>query len=440
MTHALVKKFGASEELVERLLDEIVGNNDLENLMGYRSLRPPTPVAGSIVKGRVVDIKSTAILVDFGHKMEGVLPYNEENLTNDDLDIGDDINVLISKVGDDDSITLTRKDVESLLQQQQVLATLRVGEIVSGKLVEKTKAGWLVDINGLKALLPNSQEYLLYHSDSADSLVGVEIQAEISSIEDKNVTLTREPFAAEFKRQAKDYFLTNLQVGSVLDGVVKNATEFGLFIQVASGIIGLCYSSDKGPEPVKIGDPVKCKVLKFDRDKNRITLGIRQVNEPSWADAVSKFNVNDRVVAEVKSLVPYGAFLELEPGISGLVHVSDLSWSDHIKHPKEVLSVGEKLEVVILGIDPEKEHLSLGLKQTMPDPWLTISERLLVGASVAGRVVNKTKFGVFVELEKGVEGLAHHTVSSKLLKEGEIVNVSVLRVDPMTKRITLALD
>lgn len=439
MTHALIKKHAPESDVVDRLLDEILAGKDLEALMGYQNLKPINPVAGTIVKGKVVDIKEKSVLIDFGHKSEGVLPYKEEELVNDDLDIGDEVNVLIAKVTEEGMVTLSRKNVDLMLQQQQVAASLKVGQLVYGKLLERNKGGWLVDIDGLKALLPSAQEYLIYPADGAD-LAGLEIEAEVASIEDKNVLLTREPFATEVKRLAKDYFLNNLVIGSVLDGVVKNSTDFGLFIQIASGVIGLCYASDKGLEPVKIGDAVKCKVLKFDKEKNRVTLGIRQVNEPSWVDAVSKFTMNDRVRGEVKSLVPYGAFLEIEPGVSGLVHVSDLSWSEHVKHPKELLSVGQKVEVVILGIDPEKEHLSLGLKQMTSDPWLTVMERFLVGASVPGRVVNKTKFGVFVEIEKGVEGLAHHTVTSKSLKVDDVVEVSIIRIDPLTKRITLALD
>jgi len=441
MTHALIKQHAPASEMVERLLDEILAGKDLDLLMGYQDLKPVSPTVGTIVKGRVVDIKDKSVLIDFGHKSEGILPYKEEDMVNDDLDVGDEVNVLIAKVTEEDVVTLTRKNVELMLQQQQVVASLKVGQLVYGKLLERNKSGWLVDLDGLRAFLPSTQEYLIYPADGTqDSLAGLEIEAEVAAIDDKNVTLTREPFATEVKRLAKDYFLSNLQIGSVVDGVIKNATDFGLFIQIASGVIGLCYSSDKGSDPIKVGDTVKCKILKFDKEKNRVTLGIRQVNEPSWVDAVSKFTMNDRVVGEVKSLVPYGAFLEIEPGVSGLVHVSDLSWSEHVKHPKEALTIGQKVEVVILGIDPEKEHLSLGLKQITPDPWLTVMERFLVGASVAGRVVNKTKFGVFVEIEKGVEGLAHHTVTSKSLKVDDVVEVTIIRIDPLTKRITLALD
>ena len=234
--------------------------------------------------------------------------------------------------------------------------------------------------------------------------------------------------------------LNSLNVGDLVDGTIKNQTEFGVCIQISSGIIGLCHASDQGSESPKVGQKVKARILKIDRDKNRVSLGIRQVTEPSWEEIVSKYAPDDRVVGKVKSIVPDGAFLEIESGVSGLVHVSDLSWSDHIKHPKEMLSEGQQVEVIILGIDVDKQHLSLGLKQATQDPWATITDRYLVGSIISGKVSNKTKFGIFVEIESGVEGLAHHTISSKNLKLGEVVKCSVSRIDLEKKKISLALE
>jgi small subunit ribosomal protein S1 len=254
------------------------------------------------------------------------------------------------------------------------------------------------------------------------------------------VILTRKSFAGEIKKKVKATFFTSLSVGALVEGMVKNITEFGAFIQIASGIIGLCHTSDFGEESLSVGTKIKSRVLKIDREKNRISLGIRQVTEPSWEELVGKYSVGDKVMAEVKSIVPYGAFLQIEAGVSGLVHVSDLSWSEHIKHPKEVISAGETIEVVVLGVDVEKQHLSLGLKQVSEDPWETISDRYLSGHIYEGRITNKTKFGIFVELERGVEGLAHHTINSKDLKIGELVPISVLRIDTSRKKVSLALE
>ena len=435
------KQLLPSNEELERLTNEIFHGIELQEFLdkSNRAIASES-VPDSIVLGTVVSITTENILVDYGAKMEGSLPYKEEDFINDDLDVTDVTHFLIKSVDDKGNIKLSRKNVDALVYQQEILSKLTVGAAVEIRLDHQAKNGWVVDISGLTAFLPAQQEYLVYPPEGAVSLCGTYVEAEIESIVGKQVIVSRKLFATETKKKAKKEFLNSLNVGDLVDGTIKNQTEFGVFIQISAGIIGLCHASDQGSESPKVGQKVKARILKIDRDKNRVSLGIRQVTEPSWEEIVSKYAPDDRVVGKVKSIVPYGAFLEIEPGVSGLVHVSDLSWSDHIKHPKEMLSEGQQVEIIILGIDVDKQHLSLGLKQATQDPWATITDRYLVGSIISGKVSNKTKFGIFVEIESGVEGLAHHTISSKNLKLGEVVKCSVSRIDLEKKKISLALE
>lgn len=430
-----------SHEEVERQLADIIGNADLDGLLldRERANRLVFEV-GEFVQGRVVIIRNDHVYVDLKAKEEGRLNYFEDGFVNDDLDVGDEATFLVTAVSPEGTIQLSRKNVETLLHEREILATLQPGDVVAGTLTQNSKNGWIVDINGLKAFLPSSQEFLVIPKEGAEALLGTAIEAEIDSIENNSVTLTRKAFASQIKRATKANFIAQLQVADIVPGTVKNLTDFGVFIQIAPGIIGFCHISDIGKQQLEPGQQVKCRILKIDREKNRISLGLKQVTEPTWNEIISKYNIDDKVVATVKSIVPYGAFLEIEQGISGLVHVSDLSWSDHIKHPKEVLKEGEKVEVIILSIDPDKQHLSLGLKQVSADPWEAVTDKYFIGQSLPGRVVSKLKFGIFIELEKGLEGLAHHTVKSKNLKINDLTDVTILRIDVARKKISLAIE
>ena len=441
MINATVKRYGMSKELLERQVAEIMGDADLDELLLGQSRSFQTEVEPhQVITGRVVNIRQDNVLVDFGYKSEGILPYVEDSeFTNTDLDIGDETEFLVSKVHRDGTVFLTRKNVEQYLQQQKVLQEIEEGSVVQGKLKQTSKSGWIVDVGGLLALLPFQQAFLSPNKTN-EELEGETFEMQVESIVDGFVVLTRQCYETEVKKRAKDEFMSQLEVGDIVDGTVKNVTDFGVFIQVASGIIGLCHASDAGDEELRPGQVTKTRVLKIDREKNRVSLGIRQVTEPTWEELVSKYVLDQEVDVVVKSIVHYGAFVDIEEGVSGLIHVSDLSWSDHVKHPKEVLEEGATIRAKILGIDVEKQHLSLGIKQLTPDPWETVADRYLVGSPVVGKVTNKTKFGIFVELEKGMEGLAHHTLESRDLRPGDEVTVTIMRVDAVRKKISLALD
>lgn len=436
-----IKKYDISTTELESQLNEIVGKYDYDSLIdGSEKAFVDSQEINSIIIGNIVSITDETILVDYGAKVEGILPYHDDGFKNDDLDISDRTYFIIKNVDDDGLVRLTRKNIETVVLHQKVLDQLKINDKVRVILTSHTKNGWIVDLDGLAAFLPTHQEFLTYPPEGPEALCGCEVDAEIESMVDKQVVVSRKIFATDFKKKAKKDFINSLNVGDVVEGTIKNRTEFGVFIQIASGIIGLCHASDQGDSDIKIGQKTKARILKIDRDKNRVSLGIRQITEPSWSEIVNKYSVDDKVVGKVKSIVSYGAFLEIESGVSGLIHVSDLSWSDHVKHPKEVLSEGQQIEVIILGIDADKQHLSLGLKQTTQDPWEFITDKYLVGSEIDGIVTNKTKFGIFIEIEKGVEGLAHHTVTSKNLKIGEKITCSVVRIDLDKKKLSLAIE
>ena len=302
-----------------------------------------------------------------------------------------------------------------------------------------TNLGWLVDIKGLFALLPYKEEFIFYGEDDPETFVGNTILAKIKSIDKDTVILTREDYENEIKKLLKDKSLEPLSIGQVVPGKVKNVASFGAFIQIPNSVIGLCHSSDYGQYPPRVGQTVVTRILRIDKDKNRISLGIRQASEPSWLEVTKKYKSGSRVTGEVKAILPYGAFIELEPGVSGLLHISDLSWSEHIRHPSDLLTKGSSVEIVILGFDAEKQHIALGCKQLTEDPWSTIDSRYLAGSKIRGELTTITKFGLFFKLEEGVEGLAHHTINSKDLKTGSEVLVEVLRIDSARKKVSLSV-
>ena len=435
MTHPLVRKYSLPDSVIEQELDEVVGDYDLDQLVE----RIERPSQSRLVKGTVLDIKNDTVLVDLGGKFDGKLRYSEEGSNCDDLDIGDEAHFVVAKVESSGIRILSRKNIDKILQHRNALATLKVGSEVEGVLHRRTNLGWLVDIKGLFALLPYKEEFIFYGDEDPDSFTGNSVLSTVSSIDNGIVVLTRESYADEIKKLKRIESLKPLVVGQIVAGTVKNVTSFGAFMQISGNVIGLCHISDFGHRPPKVGQEIASRILRIDKSKNRISLGIRQATEPSWLDVIKNYSIGIKVIGFVKAIRPYGAFIELEPGVSGLLHISDLSWSDHVKHPREIVTEEEEIEVVILGFDAEKQHIALGYKQLTVDPWSTINSRYLTGSKITGELTTKAKFGLFIKLEDGVEGLAHHTVNSKDLEIGSEVLVEVLRIDASRKKISLSV-
>lgn len=431
MTHPLVKKYSPSKEEIELMLQEIF---PVELTLDFEV--NDTPKTGEMVHGTVVGFRENYAIVDFNCKVEGWLPYPEEKIT-DDLDVGDKIHVIVTGLDEKtEQIKVTRVGVDTRLRRLQLLQTISIGDRVLCQVKQFSKSGWTVLVEGcLEATLP-LPVCGFSPTVEAELIIGTEVEAEVVDLAGETLVLSRKSIAEKERKASKENFFSNIETGMIVEGVVKNLTDFGAFIQLAPGVFGLCHSTDYG-KPVAKNDKIRAKVLKVDRAKNKIALSIKQADEPVWEDAVSKYLINDVISVRVKNLVNFGAFVELEPGVHGLIYISDMSWSEHVKHPSEILKEEDLVDVIILAIDREKKRISLGLKQLKPNPWDTIADRYLVGTSVTGTVVNKTTFGVFVELEAGVDGLLP---KDRSLRVGDSVQVIVKKIDAAAKKISLDLE
>ncbi len=409
---------------------------------------------GKIVDGTIIEIFDGHVLVDIGYKSEGAIPI-EEFTDKEKLKIGDKTQVYLeSKEDKYGVVVLSKAKADKMSHWEETVVLFNEGKIVTGKVVRKVKGGLMVDI-GLEAFLPASH-IDLKHVRNPASYIGKEMTFKVIKInqERKNVVLSRRALLEDERSKLRKELLSKIDVGSVLEGVVKNITDFGAFIDL-KGIDGLLHITDMSwgrishpRELLSVGDKIKVKVLEYDKERERISLGLKQLTPNPWDDVEEKYPVNSKVKGRTVNIMPYGAFIELENGIEGLVHISELSWTRKINHPSEVLGIGDIIEVVVLSIDKDAKKISLGLKQTEANPWTVVEGKYPVGTTVKGRVRNMAPYGAFVELEDGIDGLIHISdISwtrkinhpSEVLKRGEVVEAKVLSVDQENKKISLGL-
>jgi small subunit ribosomal protein S1 len=410
---------------------------------------------GEIVRGTVLDITDNEVLVDVGFKSEGVISLSEF-ANRDEIKVGDQVEVFLEKMENQDGlVVLSKQRADFVRVWDRVKAAADAGELVEGKLVRKIKGGVVVDLYGVEAFLPGSQ-IALRQVQNVDALLGQSVQVKIIKLNKRrrNIVVSRRAVLEEERERMKANVLKDLAKDQIREGQVKNITDFGAFVDLG-GIDGLLHITDMSwgrvshpSEIVKIGDRVTVKVLNFDPEKERISLGLKQLTPYPWEGVDKKYPVGTRVKGRVVSITDYGAFVELEKGVEGLIHVSEMSWTRHVRHPSKVVSIGDEIEALVLKVDPSNEKISLGLKQVEPDPWLTLDERFPSGSRVSGKVRNLTNFGAFVELEDGIDGLVHVSdmswtkrVShpSEVVKKGESVDVVVLSIDKEHRRISLGL-
>jgi small subunit ribosomal protein S1 len=436
----------ASEELTEKQREELLSLYE-ESL---RSL-----VEGEIVRGRILAIDEGEVTVDIGGKSEGVIPL-AEFANRDELKVGDEIEVYLEKTENQEGlVVLSKQRADFVRVWDRVKAAYDAGEVVEGRLVRKIKGGMVVDLYGVEAFLPGSQ-IDIRQVQNIDALIGDTARLRIIKLNKRrrNIVVSRRVVLEEERLKKKAEVLKDLTKDQIREGVVKNITDFGAFVDLG-GIDGLLHITDISwgrvahpSEVVKIGDRIQVKVLNFEPDRERISLGLKQLQPYPWEGVAEKYPVKSRVRGRVVSITDYGAFVELEKGVEGLIHVSEMSWTRHVRHPSKILSIGDEVEAMVLKVDPAGEKISLGLKQTEPDPWLTLDDRYPIGSRVTGRVRNLTNFGAFVELEEGIDGLVHvsdmswtRRVShpSEVLKKGDTVEVAVLAIDKEQRRISLGL-
>jgi small subunit ribosomal protein S1 len=429
---------GSSEEL-ERLYEE-----SLKHIQ-----------EGEIVRGRIVQIDRDAVLVDVGYKSEGIIDLAEFPDYGRDLQVGQEVDVLLEEKEDrEGQVILSKEKANRIKIWDDISKKYDNNELIEGVVVARIKGGLTVDV-GLKAFLPGSQ-IDLRPVRNLDRLIGEKLQMRIIKLNKRrgNIVLSRRVLLEEDRQRAKEKTLASLAEGQVVEGVVKNITEYGAFIDLG-GIDGLLHITDMSwgrvghpSELFAIGDKVKVMVLKFDQENERVSLGLKQMSPDPWTNVANKFPEGSRVTGKVVSITDYGAFVELEEGIEGLVHISQMSWARRTRHPSKIVNIGDMIEAVVLSVDTERKRISLGMKQTEPNPWTTVDERYPVGSEVEGKVRNLTDFGAFIALEEGIDGLIHISDMSwtqrvkhpsDLLKKGQKVNAVVLNVDKENERLSLGL-
>jgi small subunit ribosomal protein S1 len=410
---------------------------------------------GELVSGTIVQVTDSEVLVDVGYKSEGTIPLGEFHRSSARPKVGDLIEVYLEAMEDAEGlIVLSKEKADKIKVWDGVSQAYEKGSPVEGKVVEIVKGGLAVDI-GVKAFLPGSQVDLRPVKNLA-SLLGERIRAKVIKLNRRrgNVVLSRRALLEGEREDRRKHTLAVLQEGMALTGTVKNITDYGAFVDLG-GLDGLLHVTDMSwgrighpSEMFKVGDQLEVVVLHFDRDTGRVSLGYKQKSSDPWATVDTKYPVGAKAIGRVVSLTNYGAFVELEPGVEGLVHVSEMSWTRRVRHPSKLVNVGDQVEVVVLDVNKATKRISLGMKQVEPDPWTTIDERYSTGLRVQGKVRNLTDFGAFVELEAGVDGLLHIsdiswtrnvTHPSEILKKGQSLETMVLSVDKETKRISLGL-
>ena len=411
---------------------------------------------GEVLKGTVLKITSTDVIVDIGYKSEGVIPLNEFRSASGegDVAIGDVIDVFIENTEDyEGHIVLSKEKAEKVRIWEDVEQAYNEETIIDGRVIERIKGGLAVDI-GVRAFLPGSQ-IDVRPVKNLDSLRGQEIQCRVIKLNRKrgNIVLSRKLVLEQALNLKKAETLANLRDDAVITGFIKNITDYGVFIDLG-GLDGLLHVTDLSwgrvnhpSEVCNVGDEITVKVLKFDRERERVSLGYKQLTPDPWSLIHEHYPIGSRVQGKVVNITDYGAFVELEAGVEGLIHVSEMSWSKRVKHPSKVLDTGQAVEAVVLDLDGEGRRISLGLKQIEPDPWMTLAERYAIGSVIEGRIRNLTDFGAFVEVEEGIDGLVHVSdISqrrikhpSEVLKKGEQVQAIILNIDPDNHRLSLGI-
>ena len=435
--------------------DEDVPN--YENLLDDYSHFAP-PAADEVLQGTVLSVTAKEVIVDFGYKSEGLVPIDQFQGPGGQVTVqpGDVVDVMIDHAGEQPEgyVLLSHTRASRLRIWDNLEKAYQEQLVISGRVLGRVKGGLAVDV-GIKAFMPGSQaDPRPVHN--LDSLVGQDIPVKIIKLNRRrgNVVVSRKSAVEEEITVRKAATLEHIEEGAVVTGIVKNLTEYGAFIDLG-GIDGLLHVTDISygrvthpSELLHVGDEVTVKVLKFDRAKERVSLGIKQLGPDPWETVTENYPVNSKVIGRVVNVTDYGAFVELEPGVEGLIHISEMSWSRRMKHPSKVVKPGDQVEVVVLEVHPRDRRISLGLKQLEPNPWTTIDTRYSVGSVVEGRVRNMTDFGAFIEIEEGIDGLVHVSDlswtkrvkhPSEILKKGQTVQAVILNIDSASHRLSLGI-
>ncbi len=408
---------------------------------------------GSIVKGKILEIKPQVILVDIGYKSEGAIPSNE--FEDEDIQVGDEVEVLLERLENDEGMVVLSKEKAAHRQNwEKIYNVFKDGGLVKGKIKSVVKGGLMVNV-GVEAFLPGSQIDIIPPKD-LNEYVGKVFEFKIVKINDerKNIVLSRREVIEAERAEQRQKFLDGVTPGDKVIGIVKNITDFGAFVDL-NGMDGLLHITDMSwgrlnhpSEMLGIGQKIEVQILEVNREKERVSLGLKQLQNNPWENIEARYPVGQRVRGKVTKLVAYGAFVEVEEGVEGLVHVSELSWTKRIARPSDVLTVGQEIEASVLGINKEERKISLGVRQLDTNPWDDIDARYPIGTQMKRAVRNLTAYGAFVELEEGIDGMIHVSDlswtrkinhPSELLKKGQEVDAVVLGIDKANQRISLGM-
>jgi small subunit ribosomal protein S1 len=433
------------------------GDEDYGQLIDDYSHFAP-PAEGEVLQGTVLSVTDKDVIVDFGYKSEGLVPKEQFALPDGSFQVrrGDTIDVMVDRQGiqPEGYILLSHTRASRLRAWDNLEKAHHDGLILSGRVLGRVKGGLSVDV-GLTAFMPGSQ-IDLRPIHNLDTWVGKDIPVKIVKLNRRrgNVVVSRKTAIEDDLNARKSAALADMGEGSVVTGTVKNLTEYGAFIDLG-GIDGLLHVSDMSHgrvthpnEVVNVGDEITVKVLKFDKDKERISLGLKQLIPDPWESVIERYPMGAKVIGRVVSVTDYGAFVELEAGVEGLIHISEMTWSRRMKHPSKVVHVGDQVEAIVLEVKPRDRRVSLGIKQLEADPWTTVAARYAIGSVVEGRVRKLTDFGAFIEIEEGIDGLVHISDlswtkrvkhPSEVLKKGQLVQAVILQIDAANRRLSLGV-
>jgi small subunit ribosomal protein S1 len=455
----LAEQSGQDDPAVnEEVLSDIdMGEEDMESLMSLYEESFKRFAEGEVVNGKIIAVDKDYVLVDIGYKSEGQIRINEFKDENGTINanVGDDVEVMVEFWDEEEERVVLSKEKAAKVKVWEAIKKIYDEDgTVEGVIINRVKGGFSVDI-GLQAFLPGSQADLR-PIRNLDDMVGKSFTYKVLKYNRKrsNIVLSRRAILEQERDAKRSATLASISEGQILDGVVKNITEYGVFVDLG-GVDGLLHITDiswgrvKHPsELFSVGDTIKVKILSFDLEKERVSLGMKQLTPDPWTVAAEKYPVGSRVTGKVVSLTDYGAFVELEDGVEGLIHVSEMSWTRKIRHPSKVVSVGEEVEPVVLDIKPESRRISLGMKQVVPNPWELISEKYPIGTTIEGKIKNITDFGLFIGIDDDIDGLVHISdISwtkrikhpSELYKKGDVVQAIVLDIDKSNERFSLGI-
>src|ERR687892_1527203 len=437
------------------LYDEEYSDEDYEQMLSMYEGTMSQISEGEIVRSKVLRVTDTSVILDVGFKSEGAVPIDEFKDAHK-LKEGDEVEVFLEHLEDQEgAVVLSKKKADFMRVWEKIRVAHESDQPVEGTLVKKIKGGVVVNLMGVDAFLPGSQ-IALRRVPNIDELLGQKFEFKIIKLNKRrrNIVVSRRVILESERAGKREKLMKELQKDQVRKGVVKNITDFGAFIDLG-GVDGLLHITDMSwgrishpSEMVQIGVELDVKVLDIDWQRERISLGLKQLQAYPWKDVAAKYPVGTRVTGKVVSITNYGAFIELEPGIEGLVHISEMSWTRNVRHPSKLVSIGETIEAVVLKVDEAEEKISLGMKQTVQDPWMVLPLKYPVGTRINGKVRNLTSFGAFVEIEPGIDGLIHISDMSwtkrvqhpsEVVKKGDGVDVVILNVDAENKRISLGL-